>query len=64
MAFFLVPTLKSVAAKVSSIIARSNYSFSQDPDFSDTFETWSELGTFGYVFSDVPDFEDTFESGW
>lgn len=64
MSFFLLPALKTVAAKVSNILVRSDYSFSQDSDFSDTFESWSALGTFGYVFSDDPDFQDTFESDW
>lgn len=61
MAFFLLPTLKTVAAKVASILTRSDYSFSQDSDFSDTFETWSTLGTFGYVFSENSDFSEDFE---
>ena len=65
MAFFLFPTLKTVAAKVTSILTRSDYSFSQDSDFSDTFESWSALGTFGYVFSENSDFSDDFEEdGW
>lgn len=64
MSFFLLPSLKPAAQKTYPPNEVVEFVFSQTPDFSEPFEDWSSLGSYGFVYSESPDFSDDFESGW
>ena len=67
MSFFLFPTLKAVASKVSGGVAEIlGYTFEETPDFKETFEAWpgSQEGPSGFIFASTADFSEDYESGW